>query len=192
MRSTEVSWDEQAQADAGRLWAGGAVTAIVAAGVALVAVLVSHRLLDTTLLNPDGTKEAADDAMVMLPLLAAIITLISTGLLHLLMTTTPRAPEFFAWIGALAMVLVLLEVYLSSSDVEGRLTTGVVYLLLGVVIISSLSGVGRTAVRYRRHQTYRESDGYQEGPYRREAPYRRDDAYQGYDDRYEREPRRYR
>ena len=188
MRSTEVSWDEQAQADAGRLWAGGVVTAIIAAGIALVAVLVSDRLLDTTLLNPDGTKEPADDAMIMLPLLAAIVTLFATGLLHLLMATTPRAPEFFAWIGGLAVVLVLLEVYLSSTDVEGRLATGCVYLLLGIVIISSLSGVGRTAVRYRRHQTYRENEDY------REVPYRRDDPYRGHNDTYgyEREPHRYR
>src|SRR5919109_503346 len=62
MRSTELSWDEQARADAGRLWAGGVVTAIVAAGVALVAVMVSHKLLHATLLNPDGSAETADDA----------------------------------------------------------------------------------------------------------------------------------
>jgi hypothetical protein len=175
MRSTELSWDEQARADAGRLWAGGVVTAIVAAGVALVAVMVSHKLLHTTLLNPDGSREAADDAMVMLPLLAAIVTIFATGLLHLLMTTTPQAPQFFAWIGALAIALVLLEVYLSASDVTGRLATGTVYLLLGVVIISSLSGVGRTAVRYHRRQAYQENDGY------------RGDAH-----RYEHQPRRYR
>jgi hypothetical protein len=101
--------------------------------------------------------------------------LLATGLLHLLMTTTPRAPQFFASIGALAMALVLLQVYLSASDVTGRFATGALYLLIGVVIISSLSGVGRTAVRYHRHQAYRENDGY------------RDDAY-----RYEQEPRRYR
>jgi hypothetical protein len=175
MRSTDLSWDEQARADAGRLWAGGVVTALVAAGVALVAVMVSDKLLHVTLLNPDGTREAADDAMVMLPLLVAIVTLLATGLLHLLMTTTPRAPQFFASIGALVMVLVLLQVYLSASDVTGRLATGVLYLLVGVVIISSLSGVARTAVRYHRHQAYRENDSY------------REDAY-----RYEHEPRRYR
>jgi len=175
MRSTELSWDEQARADAGRLWAGGVVTAVVAAGVAVVAALVCQKLLHATLLNPDGTKEAADDAMVMLPLLAAIVTLFATGLLHLLMTTTPRAPQFFAWIGALAMALVLLQVYLSASDVTARFATGALYLLIGVVIISSLSGVGRTAVRYHRRQAYQENDGY------------RDDAY-----RYEHEPRRYR
>lgn len=163
MRSTELSWDEQARADAGRLWAGGVVTAIVAGGVALIAVLVTHKVLNVTLLNPDGSREAADDAMVMLPMLAAIITLLATGLLHLLMTTTPQAPQFFGWIGALGMALVLLEVYFSSSDVTGRFATGAVYLVLGVAIISSLSGVGRTAVRYQRRQAYRERDDYNRG-----------------------------
>jgi hypothetical protein len=175
MRSTDLSWDEQARADAGRLWAGGVVTAVVAAGVALIAVMVSDKVLHVTLLNPDGTREAAADAMVMLPLLVAIVTMLATGLLHLLMTTTPRAPQFFASIGALVMVLILLQVYLSASDVTGRLATGVLYLLSGVVIISSLSGVGRTAVRYHRRQDYRENDSYRDDPYR-----------------YEHEPRRYR
>jgi fucose 4-O-acetylase-like acetyltransferase len=185
MRSTELSWEDQATADPGRLWAGGAVTAVVAAGVALVAVLVCDRLLHTTLLNPDGTKEAADDAMVMLPLLAAIVTVFATGLLHLLMATTPQAPQFFAWIGALAMALVLLEVFLSTTgEATGRIATGSVYLLLGVVIISSLAGVGRTAVRYHRRQVYRDD------------PYRGGDSYRGgesprYDDGYH-GPRRYR
>jgi hypothetical protein len=180
MRSTDLSWDEQARADAGRLWAGGVVTALVAAGVALVAVMVSDKLLHVTLLNPDGTREPADDAMVMLPLLAAIVTVFATGLVHLLMTTTPRASQFFASIGALVMALILLQVYLSASDVTGRLATGVLYLVIGVVIISSLSGVARTAVRYHRHQAYRENGSSRGDSYR-------DDAY-----RYEHEPRRYR
>jgi hypothetical protein len=162
MPSTDVSWGDQARADAGRLWAGGVVTAIVAAGVALIGVLVTHKLLHVTLLNPDGSREAADDAMVMLPLLAAIVTLLATGLLHLLMTTTPRAPQFFATIGGLLMALILLQVYVSSSDVTGRFATGALYLIIGVVMISTLSGVGRTAVRYHRRQAYREAGGYRD------------------------------
>ena len=63
----------------------------------------------------------------------------------------------------------------------GRLATGAVYLLLGVVIISSLSGVGRTAVRYQRRQAYRERDDYRRDGYR-------DDYGYGY----EQETRRYR
>lgn len=162
MRSTDVSWGDQARADAGRLWAGGVVTAVVSAGVALISVMVAHKLLNVHLLNPDGSREPADDAMVMLPFLAAIITLFGTGLLHLLMTTTPRAPQFFATIGGLLIVLILLQVYISSDDVPGRVTTGVMYLIIGVVMISSLSGVGHTAVRYHRRQAYEENGGYRD------------------------------
>ena len=53
----------------------------------------------------------------------------------------------------------------------GRLATGAVYLLLGVVIISSLSGVGRTAVRYQRRQAYRERDDYRRDGYRDDYGY---------------------
>jgi hypothetical protein len=154
MRSTDVSWDEQTRADAGRLWAGGAVTALVAAGVALVGVLVMQRMLDVTVRMPDGSRP--DDAMTVLPVAAALIALLATGLLHLLMSTTPRAPHFFGWIGSLAVTLVLLVVFLNDTKLITQVETAAFYLLVGVAIISSLIGVAHTAVRYHRRQDYRD------------------------------------
>src|SRR4051794_3985959 len=103
MRSTDVSWDEQTRADPGRLWAGGAVTALVAAGVSLIAVLVAQRVLDVAIRMPDGSRFS--DPMTVLPISAVLVTLLATGLLHLLMATTPRAPHFFGWIAGLALTL---------------------------------------------------------------------------------------
>ncbi|GAA2078139.1 DUF6069 family protein [Actinomadura alba] len=157
MRSTDPSWDEQARADAGRLWAGGVATALVAAGVALVGVLVLHKLLHVAVLTPSGRTQAASDAMIVLPISAAVATLLATGLLHLLMATTPQASQFFGWIAALVMALVILQVFVVGADLMAEVRTAVLYLLIGVAIISSLFGVSRTAVRYHRHQDYREN-----------------------------------
>jgi hypothetical protein len=169
MRSTDYSWDEQTRADAGRLWAGGAATALVAAGVALVGVLVLHRLLKAPLLSPGGLRESADYARVAFPIAAALITLLATGLLHLLMTTTPSASQFFSWITGLALALLVLQVFLGSGTLLTQIETGAFYLVVGVAIISSLLGVSRTAVRHHRHQAYREDQpaGYRNEPWTR-------------------------
>lgn len=171
MRSTDLSWDEQTRADGGRLWAGGAATALVAAGVALVGVLVVHKMLHSTVLIPGGGRETAGEAMTVLAISAALITLLATGLLHLLMATTPQASQFFGWIAALALALIVLQAFLSEADLLIEVQTAVLYLLIGVAIISSLFGVSRTAVRYHRRQDYRENYS-DEAAYRHEAAYR--------------------
>jgi hypothetical protein len=169
MRSTDVSWNEQARVDAGRLWAGGVATAVVAAFVTLIAIMVLHKLLHAPILSPGGLKQAADYAEVAFPVAAGLITLLATGLLNLLMATTPRASQFFAWIASLGMALIILQVFLHDTDAITKVETTAFYLVIGVAIISSLLGVSRTAVRYHRRQTYRDdySDrgdyGYRDG-----------------------------
>jgi fucose 4-O-acetylase-like acetyltransferase len=172
MRSTDLSWEEQTRADAGRLWAGGVVTALVAAGVALIALMVLHRVLHAPILSPGGLHEAADYAMIAFPVAVAIVTLLATGLLHLLMETTPRASQFFAWIGALVLALVVLQVFLHQTDLLTKAETAAFYLLVGIAIISSLRGVSSSAVRYQRHQSYRESHPNAPAYGPNDAPYR--------------------
>jgi hypothetical protein len=173
MRSTDVSWEEETRADPGRLWAGGAATALVAAGVALIGVMVLHKLLRAPILSPGGLQQAADYAMVAFPVAAAIATLLATGLLHLLMETTPRASQFFGWIASLVTALVILQVFLHETEMLTKVETAAFYLLMGVAIISSLLGVSRSAVRYHRHQSYRDSHsdaggyGYSDDPHYR-------------------------
>ena len=153
MRSTDLSWDEQTRADAGRLWAGGVATALVAAGVALVGVLVLHKMLHSPVLIPG----ANGDAMTILPISAAVATLLATGLLHLLMSTTPQASQFFGWISALVLALLVLQAFVTGGKLVAEVETAALYVVIGVAIISSLIGVSRTAVRHHRRQDYRDS-----------------------------------
>jgi hypothetical protein len=182
MRSTDLSWREQTHADAGRLWAGGAATALVAAGVAVMGVMVLDKVLHAPILSPGGLRQAADYAMIAFPVGAAIATLLATGLLHVLMQTTPQASRFFGWIAALVVALVILQVFLHETEMLTKLETAAFYLLVGVAIISSLVGVSRSAVRYHRQQSYDDDgrpyadprySGYPDDPaYRRNQPWR--------------------
>jgi hypothetical protein len=183
MRSTDVSWNEQTRVDAGRLWAGGVATAVVAAFVTLIAIEVLHKLLHAPILSPGGLKQAADYAMVTFPIAAGLITLLATGLLHLLMATTPRASQFFAWIASLGMAVVILQVFLHDTDAITKVETTAFYLLIGVAIISSLLGVSRTAVRYHRRQTYQDNYSDREAYGRPQNTRYQDERYQ--DTRYQ-------
>lgn len=173
MRSTNISWDEQTSADAGRLWAGGAATALVAAIVALVGIKVLHDLLHAPIVTPGGLEQSAGYATVAFPISAAILTLLATGLLHLLMTTTPRASQFFGWIASLVLVLVVLQVFLHETDLLTQLEAAAFYLVIGIAIISSLMGVSRSAVRYHRRQAYQENRPPRGGAY----GYSNEDSY---------------
>jgi hypothetical protein len=76
--------------DAGRLWTGGLATAAVAALVALVGVLIARGLFDVPLLAPTSEGTLGDASTAGLAGLAAGAALLATGLMHLLLLSTPR------------------------------------------------------------------------------------------------------
>ncbi len=138
---------ERPQVDAGRLWAGGVATAVVAGLVAVVGVLVCRWLFGIPLLAPKQDGAYGDAHTTGLVLLAAAAALAATGLVHLLMLSTPRPLTFFGWIIALATVLVVLVPFSTSAPLTAKAATAVVGLVLGVAIGSLISGVAARSVR---------------------------------------------
>jgi Family of unknown function (DUF6069) len=135
--------------DAGRLWTGGAATAVVAALVALVGVLICRGLLDVPVLAPTDQGTLGDATTFRLAALAALAALLATGLLHLLLLSTPRPGQFFTWIVTLATVAAALAPFLTDADLDEKVATSAIYLAIGIAIGSLLSGVARSAVRLR-------------------------------------------
>ena len=90
--------------DAGRLWTGGVATALVAALVALVGVLICRGLLDVPVLAPTEEGTLGGTSTFRLVGLVALAALLATGLLHLLLLSTPRPIRFFTWIVTLATI----------------------------------------------------------------------------------------
>jgi hypothetical protein len=76
--------------DAGQLWPGGVATAIVAALVALVGILVCRWLFSIPLLSPRQDGAYGDAHTTGYVLAAAVAALIATALLYLLLLSTPR------------------------------------------------------------------------------------------------------
>jgi hypothetical protein len=80
--------------DAGRLWTGGLASAVVAALVAVVGVVIARGLFDVPVLAPTGEGTLGDVSTARLAFLAALAALLATGLMHLLLVSTPRPFRF--------------------------------------------------------------------------------------------------
>jgi hypothetical protein len=128
-----------------RLWAGGGATALVAAGIGVVGVLLIRGLLGIPILSAQG--QLVDQAMAVVPITAALAALAATALLHLLLLTTPRPIAFFGAICGIVIAIMVLQVFIVGGTTRETAATSILYVAIGVGIISLLSGVARTAVR---------------------------------------------
>ena len=93
--------------DAGRLWTGGLMAGVVAAGVAVVGLLIARGILDVqVLVREDGKLVNANTWWYAgVAFLAAIA---ATGLLHLLLLSAPQPYRFFGWIVGLTVAIAAL------------------------------------------------------------------------------------
>ena len=135
--------------DARQLWAGGVATAVVAALIALVGVVVCRWLFNIPLLSPshDGAYGDAHTTTVML--VAAAAALLATGLAHLLLVATPRPMLFFTWIVGLVTLLLVLFPFSTSAPLSQKIATAAVDLVIGIAIGSLINGVAARATRRR-------------------------------------------
>jgi len=132
--------------DAGRLWAGGAATAVVAALIAIVGVLIGEGVLDVEMVRPP-LLPVGDSFWVQYACTAAVLALVATALAHLLATTTPRPRAFFGWVVGLATVVGMVLPFTVEGTLAGRLVTAILNLVIGVSILSLLSSVVSRTLR---------------------------------------------
>lgn len=128
------------------LWAGGVATAIVAALVALVGVLVFRGVFNIPVLAPEGEGAWGDATTAQLMIGAAVAALLATGLLHLLLLTTPRALSFFSWTVGLLIVAATVAPFGINADLDTQIATAAIHVVIGIAILSLLMGVARTSL----------------------------------------------
>jgi ABC-type Fe3+-siderophore transport system permease subunit len=141
------STQPRAVLEAGRLWTGGVATAIVAALIAVLAVLLVRGVLKVPLLAPDEAGTLGDASTIVLALLAALGALAATGLMHVLLLTTPRPWQFFNAIVALVTLIVAVLPFLTSAARTSKVATAIIVIFIGATIGALLNGVARSAVR---------------------------------------------
>lgn len=133
--------------DAARLWAGGGATAVVAALVAIVGILIARGLVGVAILAPKGAGTWGNASTPTYAILSGVCALAATGLLHLLLISTPRATQFFAWIMVLITLIGVVLPLTLVVDNDDRIATAVLNLVIGLVITLLLTGTGRSAIR---------------------------------------------
>jgi hypothetical protein len=133
--------------DARKLWSGGVATAIVAALVAFVGLLVARGIFEVAVLAPTDAGLIGDATTAGLCSLAALATLVGTGLMHLLLLSTPRPETFFTAIAGLATLAVALQPFAGQAELSIKIATMLVYLATGAAIIMSLNSVAGYANR---------------------------------------------
>ncbi len=132
--------------DAGRLWTGGLATALVAALIGLVGVLIVRVLVHVT---PDATGLlfATRSGTLMLCLSAAGAALLATGLAHLLIVSTPSPLAYLGWIVGLATAAAAVLPLASGAPLAAAVAAGVVHLVIGMAIGSLVAGAATAAMR---------------------------------------------
>jgi Family of unknown function (DUF6069) len=133
--------------DAGKLWAGGLATALVAALIAAGGILIARGVFDVPILAPKGAGVWGDASTGWYALGAAMLSLVATGLVHVLVLFTPRPMRFFGWLMVLATVVAVLAPFVASGDAAARFATATLNLILGVAIGTLVAGTARSAIR---------------------------------------------
>jgi hypothetical protein len=133
--------------DAARLWTGGLATALVAALVAVVGVLIVRGLFDVPVLAPAGEGALGNANTARLAMLAAVAALLATGLMHLLLLSTPRPFRFFTWIISLLTLVAVLAPFMTDAKLATKIATAAIGLVIGMAIGSLVSGAARSAIR---------------------------------------------
>lgn len=139
--------DERSSVEAGKLWAGGLGTAVVAALVALVGILLVRGVMGIDLLSPSEAGAYGDASTTTYAFGAFAVAILATALLHLLLLLMPRPMSFFNWIMILATVVAVLIPFTIVAELESQFATGAINLIIGICIVSLLNSVGAIATR---------------------------------------------
>jgi hypothetical protein len=151
-RRGDGAGERRLKVDAVRLWTGGLATALVAALVAVIGVLIARGLFDIPVLAPTGEGTLGDVSTARFAGLAAVAALAATGLMHLLLLSTPRPTRFFSWIVSLLTLIAALVPFVTDADLDTKVASALINLAIGIAIGSLVPAVARGATRLDRGQ----------------------------------------
>jgi hypothetical protein len=188
--------------DSAQFWAGAVATAVVAALVALVGILICRWTLNIPILAPRGDGAWGNAHTAEYAFVAALIAVIAAGLIYLLVLGTPQPNMFFNWIMGLVTLAAVVYPFSTGAPLDQKFATAVVNLVLGIAIISLLTAVAARAIRRPVAPAYGERAGYgSEQEYTAGQDYRAEPGYvpeprgneptQPLNDRYGRRSQRY-
>ncbi|MBA3906633.1 MAG: hypothetical protein H0X35_08125 [Pseudonocardiales bacterium] len=139
--------------NAGRLWSSGVATAVVAALVGFVGVLVARVLFRVAFSGEASAGAIGDGNTAFLCAVAALAALAATGLAHLLLISTPRPLAYLGWIIGLVTAIAVVLPFLSTRSLGVSATQAVINLVIGMAIGSLVTGAAASTLRASRVRT---------------------------------------
>jgi len=113
----------------------------------VVGILLCRGVLDIPILAPKGEGAWGDADTGKYALASALVALVATGLMQLLLLSTPRPYLFFGWIMSLATLAAVLAPFAVKAEQDSQFCTAAINLVLGVVIGMLVSGSAHSAVQ---------------------------------------------
>ena len=144
---TSIGATGRPRPDAARLWSAGLATALVAALTGLVGILVV-RAVGIWAYAPKDFGTFGDSTTVVLCAGAALAALAATGLVQLLILSTPRPIAYFGWIVGLLTVVAAVLPLLAGGPLAVLLAEAIIYVVIGVVIAVLVANAAGSALRY--------------------------------------------
>jgi uncharacterized membrane protein len=136
------------QIDVTRLWVGGLLAGVVAAGVAIVGLLIARGIFDIRVFVPGRDNALFTPSSWWYAGAALMAGVLATGLLYLLLVARAPAPfAFFSWILGLAIAIAVIVPFTTNAELESQVATAAINLAIGITLMSILQTVGRSAVR---------------------------------------------
>src|ERR1700733_13714530 len=118
--STDGAGRPRFRPDPGRFWAGAVATAVVAALIALVGILICRWTLNVPILAPAGDGAWGNAHTGEYALLSAVVALAAAGLLYLLALSKPQPGLFFRWIMGLATLAAVVYPFSTHAPVDQK------------------------------------------------------------------------
>ena len=149
--------------DSAQFWAGAVATAVVAALIALVGILICRWTLNIPILAPAGDGAWGNAHTGEYALVAAVVAIAAAGILYLLALSTPQPGLFFRWIMGLATLAAVVYPFSTHAPVDQKFATALVDLVIGLAIISLLTATAARAMRRAVPRSYAGQPGYRRG-----------------------------
>lgn len=137
------------QIDAQKLWIGGLMAGVVAAGVAIVGLLIVRGVFDLEVFTRGNDGNVVNASTWWYAVVSFGAAVVATGLLHLLLIAAPSPWSFFTWIVWLAIVIAVIIPFTTDAELPDKVGTAAVNLAIGIAVYSIVLGVGRSAARAR-------------------------------------------
>jgi len=133
--------------DAGKLWAGGLATAVVAALIAVVGIVIARGIFHIPVLAPNRSGTWGDADTVTYALAAFGVGLLATALMHILLLATPSPFTFFGWILGLSTLVAALAPFATSAEMASKVSTALINLFIGIGVWSLTVSTARRSLR---------------------------------------------